>query len=143
LSCVWSLFLRSQLFADLPLYPQYLLEDLKAANHIVAGTTWKSIYPLISDDPRYLNLLGMLGSSPLDLFWDVVDALDFQAEEDQRIVESVLASKKSPVVEKTTWEEFEELVKGEERLTKLEPATLRAAFEKVSRCCRCSSARPS
>lgn len=112
---------------------QYLLEDLKAANHIVAGTTWKSIYPLISDDPRFLNLLGVLGSSPLDLFWDVVDALDFQAEEDQRIVESVLASKKSPVVEKTTWEEFEETIKGEERVAQLEPATLRLAFEKVSR----------
>lgn len=75
----------------------------------------------------------MLGSSPLDLFWDVVDVLDFQAEEDQRIVESVLASKKQPVGENTTWDEFEEIIKGEERVAKLEPTTLRAAFEKVSR----------
>lgn len=77
----------------------------------------------------------MPGSSPLDLFWDVVDELDRQAEDDQRLVESVLADKKQPVAEKTTLEEFEATLKGEERIAQLDEATLRGAFERVSGLC--------
>lgn len=98
----------------------------------MAGTSWKTIYPLIADDARYLNLLGMAGSSPLDLFWDVVDALDMQAEDEQRLIEGVLAEKKLPVGEKTTFEEFEEALKGVERVEKLDEATRRVAYETVS-----------
>ena len=43
---------------------------------IKARTKWKQIYPLLSNDDRYLSMLGNPGSNPLELFWDVVDSLD-------------------------------------------------------------------
>jgi pre-mRNA-processing factor 40 len=44
--------------------------------NIKARTKWKQIYPLLSNDDRYLGMLGNPGSNPLELFWDVVDNLD-------------------------------------------------------------------
>ena len=34
------------------------------------------IHPLIKDDPRYTNMLGQPGSTPLDLFWDKMEEVD-------------------------------------------------------------------
>ena len=50
-----------------------LLRDLKSAGKIKAGTKWNDIHELIEDDPRYVSMLGQAGSTPLDLFWDVVE----------------------------------------------------------------------
>lgn len=50
-----------------------LLQELKTAGKIKAGTKWSQIHPLIATDERYLGVLGQLGSSPLDLFWDMVE----------------------------------------------------------------------
>jgi pre-mRNA-processing factor 40 len=43
---------------------------------IKARTKWKHIYPSLSNDDRYLGMLGNPGSNPLELFWDMVDNLD-------------------------------------------------------------------
>lgn len=50
-----------------------LLRELKAANKIKAGSTWSQIHPLIEKDERYVAMLGQSGSTPLDLFWDIVE----------------------------------------------------------------------
>jgi pre-mRNA-processing factor 40 len=50
-----------------------LLKELKAQGKIKAGSKWMNIYPLIHEDPRYRAMLGNSGSSPLDLFWDMVE----------------------------------------------------------------------
>lgn len=56
-----------------------LLKDLKRAQKIKAGTKWMDVFPLIEDDPRYVAMVGQAGSTPLDMFWDVV-------EEDERVL---------------------------------------------------------
>lgn len=56
-----------------------LLKDLQSAGKVKAGTKWMEILPMIEDDPRYVALLGQTGSTPLDLFWDMV-------EEEERIL---------------------------------------------------------
>jgi pre-mRNA-processing factor 40 len=50
-----------------------LLKELKAQGKVKAGSKWMNIYPLIHEDPRYLAMLGNSGSTPLDLFWDMVE----------------------------------------------------------------------
>lgn len=50
-----------------------LLHELKTSNKIKAGTKWSQIYPLIAEDERYTAMLGQSGSTPLDLFWDMVE----------------------------------------------------------------------
>jgi len=50
-----------------------LLRDLRAEGKIRPGTKWMEVHPLIEDDPRYVAMLGQAGSTPLDLFWDMVE----------------------------------------------------------------------
>jgi pre-mRNA-processing factor 40 len=50
-----------------------LLKDLRSAGKIKAGAKWSDIHELIEDDPRYVSMLGQAGSTPLDLFWDMVE----------------------------------------------------------------------
>ncbi|GJJ11302.1 hypothetical protein Clacol_005534 [Clathrus columnatus] len=67
-----------------------LLENLVREKRIRARTKWKQIYPLFSSDSAYLDMLGKPGSTPLELFWDVVDDLDQQLDARIAIVERVL-----------------------------------------------------
>jgi pre-mRNA-processing factor 40 len=53
-----------------------LLAELVNKGALRARRKWKQVYPEFADDERYLGLLGMPGSNPLELFWDVVDGLD-------------------------------------------------------------------
>ena len=50
-----------------------LLHELKDANKIKAGSKWSQIHSFIAADDRYLAMLGQSGSTPLDLFWDMVE----------------------------------------------------------------------
>jgi pre-mRNA-processing factor 40 len=52
---------------------QGLLHELKMSGKIKAGSKWSQIHPLIENDDRYTSMLGQSGSTPLDLFWDVVE----------------------------------------------------------------------
>lgn len=50
-----------------------LLNDLEAKGKINATTKWKEFLPTIAGRPEYDAILGIPGSSPLELFQDVVD----------------------------------------------------------------------
>lgn len=50
-----------------------LLDSLRKDGKINAGTKWSQIIPLIENDERYLNMVGQVGSTPQELFWDVVE----------------------------------------------------------------------
>lgn len=50
-----------------------LLQELRRAGKIKAGTKWSQVYPLLENDDRFKSVCGQAGSSPLDLFWDVVE----------------------------------------------------------------------
>src|ERR1700683_4402197 len=52
------------------------MQQLVNEGKIKARTKWKQIYPSLSNDDRYLGMLGNPGSNPLELFWHVVDNLD-------------------------------------------------------------------
>lgn len=50
-----------------------LLAELRSEGKIKAGTKWSQVYPLIGSDDRYKAMSGQPGSTPMDLFWDVVE----------------------------------------------------------------------
>ena len=50
-----------------------LLQSLRSQGKIKAGTKWISILPELEEDPRYVAMLGQAGSTPLDLFWDMIE----------------------------------------------------------------------
>ena len=50
-----------------------LLSELKNDGKIKAGTKWKQIFPLVENDARYTAMIGQNGSTPQELFWDVIE----------------------------------------------------------------------
>jgi len=50
-----------------------LLGELRKDGKIKAGSKWSQIYRYIENDDRYKAMAGQPGSSPIDLFWDVVE----------------------------------------------------------------------
>lgn len=50
-----------------------LLKELQKAGHIKAGTKWNQIHPLIENDERFKQLCAQPGSTPQELFWDIVE----------------------------------------------------------------------
>ncbi|KAG0148088.1 hypothetical protein CROQUDRAFT_670079 [Cronartium quercuum f. sp. fusiforme G11] len=105
-----------------------LLHELKLKGEIQARTTWKEIYPLIEEDERYTNLLGMPGSSPLDLFWDLVDDLDQDAEEKAKMVEGILAEQQKVIIETTELDDVLSWLDGHADPAVLDKRTLTQVF---------------
>lgn len=95
---------------------QNLLDELKANGKLLSGTKWKEIYPLIASDQRYLKLLGLPGSTPLELFWDAVDALDLALEDKVKDVEKYMNSKGFKFSEQTSMEELDAILKEDEAI---------------------------
>ncbi|CCA66726.1 related to U1 snRNP protein [Serendipita indica DSM 11827] len=108
-----------------------LLDELKASGKLLSGTKWKEIYPLISNDERYLNLLGLPGSTPLELFWDAVDELDLALEGKLKEVGKYLASRSFKFTEQTEIGEFTNLLKEDEKLSQLAEADVVALHRNV------------
>lgn len=75
------------------IFSQALLDSLLAAGHLTASSTWKSTYPLIGPTSAYQNLLGHPGSTPIELFWDVVDELERKLDEDCEALERLWAQR--------------------------------------------------
>lgn len=108
-----------------------LMEELRSSGQIRAGTMWKDIYPSIENDERYTDLLGLEGSSPLDLFWDVVDDLDQKVEDLQRVVEGVLAEKGKKVEEQTELDDYRRWVSNAKALVGVSDRELKLVFLNV------------
>jgi pre-mRNA-processing factor 40 len=100
-----------------------MLEELRQAGKIVAGSKWSEVYPIIELDERYHNMLGNPGSSPLDLFWDVVDELDQKVEENSRVIENVLAPTAWSIKEDTSYEDFNKALSEEVRVQDADEAS--------------------
>ena len=103
-----------------------------AVKHIKAKTKWKEVYPRFADDPRYLDLLGNPGSSPIELFWDVVDGLDQELESHAHLVEKVLQAKNFTFTFETSVDEFRSVVQNDQSLQSLTEEQLRNVHQHVS-----------
>ena len=111
-----------------------LLDELKQQGKIKAGTKWQDIYSEIKDDARFLDMLGNPGSTPLELFWDVVDDLDYKIEEDSRIVENVLHERTGEtfkVTPETKFEDFDARVNDHIRVRNMKIEDRQAVFQGV------------
>lgn len=87
---------------------------------------------MIESSPAYDNLLGVPGSSPIDLFWDLLDELERVAEIEQQAMEKILEEKGTEVGDETTYDQFVESFAGDERLAAIEFGVAKAVFERVS-----------
>lgn len=61
---------------------------------IRANSKWQDIYPLIKNDPKFLQMLGTSGSSPLDLFLDIVEEKSITIAAQRSIAQNILIEKR-------------------------------------------------
>jgi len=87
-----------------------LLVELRASNLIDAKTGWMEIYPHLKDDSRYLSMLGQPGSTPLDLFWDLIDELGERFYNQKRIVYDILRSMRFEITADSEYAEFKAML---------------------------------
>ena len=95
-------------------------------------TKWNEVYPGIREDPRLHALLSQPGSSPLDLFRDLIDDLEDQARREKKIVKEIFKDIGYTVTPETTYEDFISHISSSERLSVIDPVYLRYIYESVS-----------
>lgn len=86
-----------------------LLSELVSAGKLTRKSMWKETFPLVEKDERYDALLGMPGSTPLDLWMDLVDDLGEETERVADTLEKALRGPDKKITLETTFEEFEAL----------------------------------
>ncbi|ORY62108.1 uncharacterized protein BCR38DRAFT_458707 [Pseudomassariella vexata] len=110
-----------------------LLQELRRAGKIKAGTKWGQIFPLIENDERFLQVLGQEGSPPLELFWDIVEEEERALRSTRNEVFDVMDDNRFELTPKTTFEEFLSVMKNDRRTANIERDILTLLFERVKK----------
>lgn len=108
-----------------------MLQQRVGAGHIKAGTTWQDFYPSIAKEDTYLNLLGLPGSSPLDLFWDIVDEQEQQLRAVREDALDVLDAQQYEMVPETTLEEFAGVMARDKRTASISRGDLELIYKRI------------
>ncbi|KAJ8133374.1 hypothetical protein O1611_g247 [Lasiodiplodia mahajangana] len=124
-----------------------LLQELRKAGKIKAGTKWSQVFQLIEHDERFRAVCGQPGSTPLDLFWDVVeeeeralrgtrnDILDIMDVSPNPITgeasTNALQDNRFEFTPKTTFEDFTAVLKRDPRSANIDPDILKLIFERL------------
>lgn len=108
-----------------------LLNEQKADGKIKAGTKWMQILPNIQEDPRYVAMLGQAGSTPLDLFWDMVEEEERSLRLIRNDVLDVLEDKRYEITTKTSVEEFSSVMSTDRRTASLPSDILSLIFQRL------------
>ncbi|KAF2748105.1 hypothetical protein M011DRAFT_401045 [Sporormia fimetaria CBS 119925] len=87
-----------------------LLDELKASGTLRATSKWKDIHEVIKDDPRYTAMLGQGGSTPLELFWDVLEEEEVNFRSQRRLALEALEHERFEVTTSTPFEEFRDVM---------------------------------
>ncbi|KAJ6006274.1 formin binding protein [Penicillium sp. IBT 35674x] len=108
-----------------------LLKELRSQGKIKAGSKWMNICPLVQNDPRYQGMLGQSGSTPIELFWDMVEEEERSLRGPRNDVLDVLDDKRYEVTASTTFEEFNSVVESDRRTSKIDPDILQLLFQRI------------
>ncbi|KIW36960.1 hypothetical protein, variant 1 [Exophiala oligosperma] len=108
-----------------------LLQSLRSQGKIKAGTKWMNILPSIEEDPRYVAMLGQAGSTPLDLFWDVLEEEERALRGRRNDVYDVLEDQRYEVTPKTSFDEFLDIMHTDRRTASIDRDALELIFQRL------------
>ncbi|KAF3843090.1 hypothetical protein F7725_001939, partial [Dissostichus mawsoni] len=93
---------------------QKFLDELHDHGHLHSMSAWMEMYPTLSSDIRFANMLGQPGSTPLDLFKFYVEDLKARYHDEKRIIKDILKDKGFLVEVNTSFEDFGSLLEKAE-----------------------------
>ncbi|XP_021948994.1 pre-mRNA-processing factor 40 homolog A isoform X1 [Folsomia candida] len=105
-----------------------LLDELHDHGKLTSMSLWVELYPIISSDARFAQMLGQPGSSPLDLFKFYVEDLKSRYQDEKKIIREILRGKSFDVTEVTTFEEFATVVCEDKRAATLDAGNVKLTF---------------
>lgn len=109
-----------------------LLAEMEAKGQLTSRMKWKEFLPLIEDNEAYENLLGMPGSSPLDLFRDVVDDIAEAVGEAIRRVMAAAENSDHKFELGMTREEFDRFLEEHKLTSVIDAKHVQEVYEIVS-----------
>ncbi|KAG6030985.1 hypothetical protein E4U41_007715 [Claviceps citrina] len=108
-----------------------LLSELRKDGKIKPGVQWSTIHPLIEEDERYTNMLGHDGSTPQELFWDVVEEEERSLRGPRNDVLDVLEDKRFELTPTSDVQEFLAVMKDDRRTANIDIDILQLIFERL------------
>ncbi|GBM58751.1 Pre-mRNA-processing factor 40 B [Araneus ventricosus] len=108
-----------------------LLNQLHEAGKLTSMSLWVELYPTISADIRFTNMLTQPGSTPLDLFKFYVEELKARFHDEKKIIKEILKEKGFTVEVTTTFEEFATIVSEDKRSATLDAGNVKLTYNSL------------
>ncbi|KAM6985983.1 pre-mRNA-processing factor 40 homolog A [Aplochiton taeniatus] len=110
---------------------QKFLDELHDHGQLHSMSAWMEMYPTVSSDIRFANMLGQPGSTPLDLFKFYVEDLKARYHDEKRIIKDILKDKSFLVEVNTGFEDFGTVISSDKRATTLDAGNIKLAFNSL------------
>nr|POE47621.1 pre-mrna-processing protein prp40 [Quercus suber] len=111
-------------------YKDLLTEKVKDGK-LRANTKWMDFLETISSDERYLNMLRTAGSTPLELFWDVIEDLEQELRAKRHVALDVLEEVEYEITLETSPEEFAKVMASHPKTANLDQVEVGLILEKL------------
>ncbi|KAJ3410872.1 1-pyrroline-5-carboxylate dehydrogenase [Chytridiales sp. JEL 0842] len=106
-----------------------LLEKLRNDGIIHIGVKWKDVVPHFVDNPYYEAMLGQPGSTPIEMFWDVVVDVHNQYQMDRKVILDAVRHSGIIVTTETPFEDFLSEIRSILDNSHIDNKMLRAVFD--------------
>ncbi|XP_064408512.1 pre-mRNA-processing factor 40 homolog B isoform X1 [Latimeria chalumnae] len=110
---------------------QAFLDELHETGQLHSMSTWMELYPSISVDIRFSNMLGQPGSTPLDLFKFYVEDLKARFHDEKKIIKDILKDRNCTVEINTTFEDFAHVISFDKRAATLDAGNIKLTFNSL------------
>ncbi|XP_035187709.1 pre-mRNA-processing factor 40 homolog A isoform X4 [Oxyura jamaicensis] len=114
---------------------QIFLDELHEHGQLHSMSSWMELYPTISSDIRFTNMLGQpvfsSGSTALDLFKFYVEDLKARYHDEKKIIKDILKDKGFVVEVNTSFEDFVTVISSTKRATTLDAGNIKLAFNSL------------
>uniref|UniRef100_A0AAQ4PMQ6 Pre-mRNA-processing factor 40 homolog A n=1 Tax=Gasterosteus aculeatus aculeatus TaxID=481459 RepID=A0AAQ4PMQ6_GASAC len=110
---------------------QKFLDELHDHGQLHSMSAWMEMYPTLSSDIRFANMLGQPGSTPLDLFKFYVEDLKARYHDEKRIIKDILKDKGFLVEINTSFDDFGSVISSDKRATTLDAGNIKLAFNSL------------
>ncbi|XP_018102839.1 pre-mRNA-processing factor 40 homolog B isoform X2 [Xenopus laevis] len=110
---------------------QVFLDELHETGQLHSMSTWMELYPSISTDSRFANMLGQTGSTPLDLFKFYVEELKARFHDEKKIIKDIIKDRNFSVEVNTTFEDFAHIISFDKRAATLDAGNIKLTFNSL------------
>lgn len=107
------------------------LNELHDAGKLHSMSLWMDLYNIVSIDPRFNQMLGQPGSTPLDLFKFYVENLKSRYHDEKKVIKDILKEKNLTVEADTSFEEFAQWLMYDKKTFTLDAGNIKLTYNSL------------